>query len=368
MNTKLLLLCVLLAFAWTAVNCFSEPIILTADLGSTKCKDYLSCLSVGDDCKSAWNFETNANDYCLSNNGSLCCAENLSCYNGKCATDNLGSKCAADTDCFSVPTETVACFNQTCQYVYAPGDSCSVDSDCISGLTCDNGLCAGLATGAACTSDDNCDINNFCQLGFCALRQSTGDGCSANRQCASGLICMDNAVCGTGYTVESGGSCTLTSQCEDMNICSGGVCTSAPSSQPKCSQTSDCKNTGAQLNVCVCSLFSGESFCEPTLAQNACGLVEPDLFDCMNKNNCTKISTNPESCTFNECYSDLKKQLTCSCSFDDKEFSTCLYNSYCGGFPIWAIIIIVLVAVLIVLCIVMLVFYTMRRRQDYDSI
>jgi uncharacterized membrane protein len=68
------------------------------------------------------------------------------------------------------------------------------------------------------------------------------------------------------------------------------------------------------------------------------------------------------------CYSDYEDAQSCSCSLYDDYYGDCFYSSYCGGFPIWAIIVIIVVAIILVLAIVLLVFFMMKRKPDYEQI
>lgn len=88
----------------------------------------------------------------------------------------------------------------------------------------------------------------------------------------------------------------------------------------------------------------------------------------MTDNNCTTPYSSPNSCVYNNCYSDLKKSLSCGCDDADDLASSCSYNSFCGGFPVWAIIVIIIAAIILVLAIVLLVFFMMRKRRTYDQI
>jgi hypothetical protein len=109
-------------------------------------------------------------------------------------------------------------------------------------------------------------------------------------------------------------------------------------------------------------------FCVSLAGFDPCTEASDDLNDCMVDNNCTMALANPNSCVYNNCYSDLKKSQSCLCDASDTIASSCLYNQYCGGFPVWAIIVIIIAAIVLVLGIVLLVFFMMRRRRVYDSI
>jgi len=141
------------------------------------------------------------------------------------------------------------------------------------------------------------------------------------------------------------------------------TCVSATDDVTTCTANSDC-NSGVP---CICSFFTGNSFCADPLL-DPCTEQMSDLSTCMVDNNCSTPYQSPDSCLYNNCYSDIKKSNSCGCDDADTIASNCIYNTYCGGFPVWAIIVIIIVAIVLVLAIVLLVFFMMRRRRVYDSI
>jgi hypothetical protein len=325
------------------------------------CMDMWTCSEKGDDCKTDWL--TNPLE-CLATNGSNCCAIGLFCISNACAVNNVDANCSKPSDCHFNPTAPGFCVNGTCQYIYGLGDTCDSTSDCVLPLNCTNSICSGASLGQACSDAIPCNFGMYCNgSSICVNDVPTGGSCSAGQTCAPGNICT-SGNCTALFTVAEGGACTTTVQCEEDYVCSGGKCTEAVTSLSTCTANSDCSN-GAQ---CICSYFVGEQYCLGDALFNPCTEQQEDLIECMSENNCTTLYDSPNSCVYSNCYSDLKKSYSCNCDASDDLTSSCFYNSYCGGFPVWAIIVIIIVAIVLVLAIVLLVFFMMRRRRVYDSI
>jgi len=82
------------------------------------------------------------------------------------------------------------------------GGSCSATLACCTGVACGaDGKCpAGPAVGASCTAHNKCD-SGFCSSGTCATR-AAGESCVMDRNCASGLTCT--VKCGSGQACKLG--------------------------------------------------------------------------------------------------------------------------------------------------------------------
>jgi hypothetical protein len=90
---------------------------------------------------------------------------------------------------------------------------------------------------------------------------------------------------------------------------------------------------------------------------------------CLAANNCTYSSDIEGSCSAISCLTQYKDASSCLCSNLKAMGGNCLYDPYCSGFPLWAIIAIAVGGVVILLVIVLLIVCLMRRRkQDYDTI
>jgi hypothetical protein len=134
-----------------------------------------------------------------------------------------------------------------------------------------------------------------------------------------------------------------------------------------CTNNSDCGNVTA-FALCLCSTYTGDKYCLPTPDINPCTEQDNALYSCLVEYKCSLPSDAPESCSYNNCYSEYKKSFSCGCTIAKDIFGECNYISYCHGFPVWAIIVIIIVAIVLVLAVVLLVFFMMRRRRQYDSI
>jgi len=331
------------------------------------CTSLFQCADEGDDCTGDWT----KNPTCNVTNGS-CCAIGLFCVNGECATDNMGSNCTSNSQCDTAIEAKVACVSNQCQYIYGPGDSCTTSADCISPLNCSNSVCTGASLGQNCTSLP-CGFGLTCMQVNATLGRLCYNDVSANGVCnLTTAGCFPGTACYQGtcqgvFTIAAGKSCPYAGAplCQTGLTCAfNKTCVAATDEVSSCTQGStDCPN-GAP---CTCSPFTGDYYCADPLL-NPCTDQMSDLISCQVSNNCTTDYQSPDSCLYNNCYSDIKKANSCGCDEQDSLASNCIYNTYCGGFPVWAIIVIIVVAIVLVLAIVLLVFFMMRRRRVYDSI
>lgn len=117
------------------------------------------------------------------------CGTGLVCYNGFCLKD-VGTDCVNLWEC--VPG-TIVC-NGHCSMTGKAGlnFTCSSDSDCDTGLVCDNLICKE-DTGSACTTTDDCTINNFCNnASICQLQAQPTQLCTivtGENTCVDGYVC-----------------------------------------------------------------------------------------------------------------------------------------------------------------------------------
>jgi Cys-rich repeat protein len=166
-----------------------------------------------------------------------------------------------------------------------PGASCQHDSDCRSGLSCDNGKCSSTSTGT-CAKDSDCPAGQSCVDGACQGGTTDGGGmtdgtvshdrdvpnggaCTGNADCQSGLClnrtcmpttpppgsCNTNADCTTGtcvngscsgdHSVPNGGDCTTNNDCQSF-LCVNGKC--QPGATPMCTKDSDCASGATCVN------------------------------------------------------------------------------------------------------------------------
>jgi len=328
-----------------------------------------SCAGKGDDCTGDLNTPT-----CNLTNSS-CCGTGLYCINKTCAIDNEGTQCQNNTQCMQSSTGgPIMCVSGSCQYVYGPGDECDTNANCYGGLNCTNGTCQGIALNMACNVSglSTCAWGLYCGLNpnltapftICISTIPNGGVCNGSSPCAFGNTCIQNK-CVADYSQGTGTTC-FGNSCNTGLVCAtnNNTCVSATTSLTSCTNSTDC----TAGTVCVCSPFSGDSFCD-TASINPCTSEAQTLETCLKDNNCTTGGNDsPMSCCYNNCYSSYKKSFSCGCSITKSLFGNCFYNTYCSGFPIWAIIVIIVVVIVIVLAVVLLVFFMMRRRRQYDSI
>ena len=102
------------------------------------------------------------------------------------------------------------------------GDSCSLTSDCRSGLRCDSGSCQATGSqpeGGRCTISDECADGLYCSaVGVCATAGNTVEGgsCSTSADCSAGLYCElagFSGSCAAPGTGDIGDDCVTAGDC-----------------------------------------------------------------------------------------------------------------------------------------------------------
>jgi hypothetical protein len=214
-----------------------------------------------------------------------------------CSRDEAGDK-----------TLTTACQNVLVGTIASGGD-CIDDTECKSGLECDEGsctasCCAGICVtkkplsevGGSCTGDSNCVDAAYCKQsynsttqeieGVCLARVATGSACTDYGSCAS------NAEC-----VSATGSQTCVALAKDGASCASGV---------------SCENIASYCDP-------AKSTCQPRLRENA-ACVLPDAgasaafsAGCLGYSECKngvckrlptagQACSNPDAAVLDECF------------------------------------------------------------------
>jgi len=218
-----------------------------------------------------------------------------------------------------------------------PGEPCTSDSQCYyqdplsqnTNSTCVKGSCYGLNLGDACTSNSGqCVAGLYCSSnsGVCTALGSNGAVCDSGFECATGS-CVPQAVnqtvvmtCGNFQSVEEGGLCATTNDCENGYYCSEvaygkkyGSCTEAvASSYSNCTSDDDC----AFPQTCTCDYTSGSMYCmaPPAIPKDLLAAETAQSF-CSKKYNC---SDGDDNCVLENCATEL-----------------CAYNSLMYGPTVW---------------------------------
>jgi hypothetical protein len=204
---------------------------------------------------------------CKSDKGQHCTATSGGCITGTvCTSDNYccTQSCGTDATCAgscagrsdgSCAYPTGSCGAASCsgtQYVAAGSGTCGSGS-CVTpaAMSCPNGLVCGAGTGAcksSCSGDGDCASNsNYCNTsGSCVAKQGTGQVCTGNNQCTSG-ICGGRCCAGPTF-------CTCTQPSSTNLVPNAGFDTglapwTVPSSSESVSWVSDdaegCPNSGS---------------------------------------------------------------------------------------------------------------------------
>src|SRR5207253_6014913 len=155
----------------------------------------------------------------------------------------------------------------------ADGTSCDDGNPCMSGETCELGVCGGGTTatdGTSCDDGNACTTGETCQSGTCTGGAALADGtsCDANGECSSGKTCSAG-LCAGGSPAAAETACVA-----DDNVCTRDVCdTSGRCIHPV-------GNVGT-----VCRAGSGDA-CDPdevcTGVSSTCpsDVVLPNTFTC----------------------------------------------------------------------------------------
>jgi hypothetical protein len=394
MNKILLLLAIALAFVTLSFALeYPAPKGIYFAPPSNSCVQALDCQKSGKPCSGTFDTKSGKFNCNASSANSTCCAEGLYCINSTCLSDTVGDYCTTPVQCIG-GGPFVDCQNNTCVQLGLPGDECSVDSDCFFGSTvssCSDGVCTGLGAGAKCTLGGaglglySCSPQLYCQydqttlLTSCQPQIKENATCTIYDVCADGNICSSKVKCIAPFQGAQGAACGYNLECNtDFYCASNSTCQSWTAwSQTSCTNQSDCSSN----EVCLCDQVTGDQFCIP-FTESINSYCAPELqtaFSCLSENNCsfyyaTVANTNgagvlpPNSCAAENCKSSFKKSVGCGCSAQKDLYGDCYYSEYCGGFPVWAIIVIAIVGVILVLVVIVVIVMVMRRRRTYDTI
>lgn len=231
---------------------------------ATRCNGYL-CDEYSGTC----------NTLCFSGGG---CATGFYCRAGDCvpgAPVANGGACQADLDC----TSLACCpkgDSHVCAASCAPsGDTCKTGADCLSGFCCQGK--SGQFTCSAtvcppppeCANDFECILGKVCQNQKCVVPpKAPGEPCSLGTECSSGScsegLCRGTA--GAGKTCQQDYSCEAGRRC-----CKKAL---SPSSSVCGELNRGCEGTigdGCQSSACVEGTCNG-SFCsKPCVSSADCG-------------------------------------------------------------------------------------------------
>lgn len=178
----------------------------------------------------------------------------------------------------------------------------------------ENGLCyiyGSFSDGVTC---DSCSANSDCVSGQCKTVGSAKfcrTSCSNDAQCGDTFVCeLSTGLCkpSNGYCSQEGGNVSLGGYCYGMEICQSGLCLALPGDaycSKECTQNSQCPGMKCTSGYCI---FPGEQeLGEPCMAH----------FDCVsgtcigignNQGICSQTCSGPTqcpsglSCVNNYCY------------------------------------------------------------------
>lgn len=144
------------------------------------------------------------------------------------ACDVAESCSGSSTSC---PADAVASASTTCRSASCTNGVETVAASCPGGSgkqcpaivqhDCSPYVCGATACKTSCSSSSDCDSTHYCSGNQCVPRVVRGGTCSATGQCVSGLTCVDGVCCNS--------ACSGQCQACDVNP---GTCTTVPSGQP----------------------------------------------------------------------------------------------------------------------------------------
>jgi len=232
----------------------------------------------------------------------------------QCITNaNPGQSCNNDLSVTTPYCGTGSCVASVCVNGNV-GDTCILTSNCISGLTCTNGLCSNVTDGTTCTSSNMCSPLSYCTSSLVCQPLLTSGVCTSSASCAYGYGCIgvsstDQSQCVAYGSRTVGQYCGTNGLfCQHPQRCTGGYC--AAKDADLCSSSS---STGCSVNeLCTCEdryLVSGYGTC----SSNPCFNAYNDYNQCISLN-CNAAPTNEYSgsCRNRTCAAQFQKYSQCS--------------------------------------------------------
>lgn len=243
------------------------------------------------------------------------CCNGWSCENGECAPCESGLICdPQDPDS--------CCSNYVCseegRCESCANQQCSLDSDCCEGYECNNGLCTSCER--VCNNDQDCCNGWNCEGGVCA---SCYRLCGSDIDCCNGDACFDGSCLGC----EQGAYCDENKPCCDGYQCNLQTNT-CDSCDRQCTLNEQCCEGGVcSEGICVypqsCEGFACSNPGEPcrVCSGNDCVNCEDDTvcawdstlskFTCQSSGNCGEGQV---ACEDTDCPSGCCDALSGECS------------------------------------------------------
>ncbi len=167
-----------------------------------------------------------------------------------------------------------------CSPTCPTGNECSANGQCATGV-CTGGTCAAPVCSPTCGLGDRCGANGDCASGacasylcappFCSPTCAAGHGCGANGDCAS-AVCTDGtcAAPACSPTCAAGVGCGANGDCASA-VCENGVC-AASACQPTCPDGVSCGGaTDCASGVCTGGKCASPACAPGCAAGSVCG-------------------------------------------------------------------------------------------------
>ncbi len=207
-------------------------------------------------------------EFCIERGSGGCCDSPKVCAGGACVAsckDN-GLSCSLNSECCSG-----LCWFLQCMACKPLSSSCGVSSECCPGTTCCNGACRLIDGSAGCTQNSDC-CSNVCSGGIC----QTASSCLSEGQ----YTCYSNSDCCSGLECSGGGCFYPTSYSVTVSKTGNGLgtVTSNPAGIDCGSDCSESYSYISYINLYAVP-FSGFVFAGWAGDGSSCGLAVPCLLE-----------------------------------------------------------------------------------------
>ena len=265
----------------------------------------------------------------------------------ECATQGAAS-CGTTGTCngagaCAIYASGTACGAASCTKDTQLANTCNGAGSCLpsTSIPCAPYMCAGTVCATSCTDDTQCTGTYFCGMSnnACQPDQGNGQTCTANSQCITGS-CVDGVCCNTACA-------GLCSACSAVRKGSGvdGVCGAVsngndPDNECATSSASTCGTTGTCNGTGACALYASGTACGTATCANDTQLANT----CNGAGSClpsTSIPCAPYKCEGNVCATSCTDDTQCAgiyfcgtsntCQPDQGNGQTCTANSQCAS-------------------------------------
>ncbi|EGG22925.1 hypothetical protein DFA_05055 [Cavenderia fasciculata] len=262
----------------------------------------------------------------MSCNASIKCNNDFFCNNGICAkASGLGQTCTEQTLC--IPGLT--CQKNICirTAFVQQGSNCTYDGECFGMLQCIAGICSSMDN--SCDTYISCSFGQYCKGGKCVSVTPQGGECNVDSACGMGSGC-NQKKCVNYYSLGKGAQCDSKSKIDFCDYKQGLICEKASNTcgplPPSTNPLVNCFSSGCnQLEQCFCE--SGKNVTQ----KGTCFSVMPNTVEILSQ--CKDDFQDYMNCmTINRCVSSPDVKYIGSCEVANCGNELCSYISSCGHY------------------------------------